>query len=276
MANGVLENNRIPQYCKNLVTKFWQFNDNFSYNTVSGGSNGVANNNQERAYEGDKSLLVTFTGAGEYIFNTGGTETNFEIPRDGWYLFSFAFWKENVNASVDYTIQVYANGVADDDKSIVQTLHNTNGFVDGQWNTYFQFIYFNEGDIVSADFTVQTSNWSGTKVYLDGVMVNLNDRNLTIPPIYQKPEPTIIEVEAIIDLGSISANGSVEYEVTMQGVLEGDFIWPSYPIELIDLGLVVAVPTVSEPNKIKFLVHNKSGGAINPASGSYKFLAYRQ
>jgi hypothetical protein len=62
----------------------------------------------------------------------------------------------------------------------------------------------------------------------------------------------------------------------MQGVLVGDFIWPAYPIELIDLGLVFAVPTVSEPNKIKFLVHNKSGGAINPASGSYKFLAYRQ
>jgi hypothetical protein len=276
MANGVLENNRLPQYCKNLVTKFWQFNDNFSYNTVSGGSNGVANNNQERVYEGNKSLLVTFTGTGEYRFNTGGTETEFVIPRDGWYLFSYAFWKENTDASVDYSIQFYADGVADSDKLIQQTLHNTNGFIDNQWNTYFQFIYFNENDVVSADWSVQASEFSGTKVYLDAVMVNLNDRNLTIPPIYQKPEPTIIEVEEVIDLGSISSNSWVEHEVTMQGVLEGDFITIAYPIELIDLGLVVAVPTVSEPNKIKFLVHNHSGGAINPASGSYKFLAYRQ
>jgi len=275
MAIGVLENNRTPQYCKNLVNKFWQFNDNFTYNTVSGGTNGVANNNQERVYEGEKSLLVTFTGTGEYIFNSGGTETDFIIPRDGWYLFSFAFWKENVDASVDYTIQFYANGIADTDKSIVQTLHNTNGFIDNQWNTYFQYIYFNEDDVVSADFTVQTSNFSGTKVYLDAVMVNLNDRNLNIPPIYQKPEPTIIEAESVIDLPSISAGETTEFEVTMQGVLVGDYISVAYPIALLTADLVVSVPTVSEPNKIKFLVYNPTGSAVDPASATFKFLSYR-
>jgi hypothetical protein len=276
MANAVLWNDRTPQYCKNLVNKFLQFNDNFSYNTVSGGDEGVASNNQERAYEGDKSLLVTFTGTGEFKFNSGGTETQIEIPKDGQYLFSYAFWKDNNDATIDVGLQFYVNGVASPDNLLEQSLHSDNGFVNGQWNTYYQFLSLNEGDLITLDWTVQTDDFSGTKLYMDGLMYNLNDRNLTIPPIYQKPEPTIIEVEAVIDLGSIASNSSIEYEVIMQGVIVTDFITIAYPIQLIDLGLCVAVPTVSEPNKIKFLVHNHSGGAINPESGSYKFLAYRQ
>jgi len=186
--DAVLWNERTPQYCKNLVNKFLQFNGDFSYNTVSGGTNGVANNNQERVYEGEKSLLVTFTGTGEYKFNTGGTETQIEIPKDGQYLFSYAFWKDNDDATIDVGLQFYVNGIAFANNLLEQSLHSDNGFINGQWNTYYQFLNLLEGDLITLDWTVQTDDFSGTKLYMDGLMYNLNDRNLTIPPIYQVPE----------------------------------------------------------------------------------------
>jgi hypothetical protein len=39
----------------------------------------------------------------------------------------------------------------------------------------------------------------------------------------------------------------------------------TYPAELITLGAVVSYPIVTDTNEVSFLIHNHTGGAINPS-----------
>jgi hypothetical protein len=49
----------------------------------------------------------------------------------------------------------------------------------------------------------------------------------------------------------------------------------TYPAELITLGAVVSYPIVTDTNEVSFLIHNHTGGAIDPASGLYTFKIVR-
>jgi len=49
----------------------------------------------------------------------------------------------------------------------------------------------------------------------------------------------------------------------------------TYPVELVTLGLVVGYPVVSDADEVSFIVHNHTGGSVNPASGDYSFKIVR-
>jgi hypothetical protein len=54
------------------------------------------------------------------------------------------------------------------------------------------------------------------------------------------------------------------------GATVGDYVDIVYPSSLITDGLLVSEPNVSDTDTVSFLIHNHSGGSVNPASGIYK------
>jgi hypothetical protein len=144
----------------------------------------------------------------------------------------------------------------------------------GEWSRIGQNIFLDSGFVYTFRWTLekQASSASTSKtIYIDGLCVQqLNQNSLGFQP-YQYPKDVTLFVTETVDVPSISSNSTYTLEVTLNGAEVGDFVQTIYPSELIDLGIIVGVPIVTATNTVKMILHNHSGGSVNPASGDYTF-----
>lgn len=194
MADLVNITNFKSEYTENLLTPFCSFDDDFSWNTVTGGSNAVVSNSTTRKFEGLRALRVDFTGTSEIVFNSGGTEMNFIAPKDGIYTMSARFLKELVDVTSDINVSLYLfkNGISSLDYDLTANLYQSSGFIDGVWNCYAQSINLLAGDVISFNFKANSDS-IGAHFYIDGLKLEYNDRQLlAMPAIYTRPEGTYV------------------------------------------------------------------------------------
>jgi len=78
----------------------------------------------------------------------------------------------------------------------------------------------------------------------------------------------LLTATATLDFGSIAANGIGELTITVTGAATGDFAIVSAPAAL-ESGLTFSA-FVSAADTVKIRLHNNSGGAVDPASASWK------
>lgn len=272
---GIRTSQETPIYSENVLTNFWTFNDALTWNVVSGGSNGVSENSDSGfVYAGKKSILTTFTDTGVLIIDAGGTDGDVTINKTGNYILSYRLTKDDVDATIDVGVYMYVNGILQTYNKFEQTLKTgIDGYVDDIWNCYFQYCSLDENDVITFQFDFQCDTL-GTKLYFDGLKLELVDRALGLPSYYLEPLPIIIEHTETLDFPSIS-NNSVEFlSFTMTGVLVGDFIDMVAPVAFNDLH-VISQCYVSDVDEVTVKVHNSSGGSINPASGDFIFKVTR-
>jgi len=110
--------------------------------------------------------------------------------------------------------------------------------------------------------------------YIDGMKIEQSDKGLDLPSFFTEPIPIVINETVTIDIPSIASNSSEIVTATVTGAKVGMFVNIDYPSALITDELIIGVPIVSATNTVSFVVHNHSGGAINPASGDFKFRVY--
>jgi hypothetical protein len=259
------------KYSENVLPICANFNDSFTWNTVSGESSGLAVNATNRIYAGQKSLRVSFDGTDEIVFNRGNSDFEFLVERGGYFILSYRFYKSDPLAIINFKINVFTDGVLSPQNIIEQTLDSTDGFIDYAWNAYTQVIFVGDSETIDFSFSAQSSIPDGA-VYLDGMSLMYDDRQLGMLPVYREvPTPiTTIEVTETIDVPSIGSNDSYTVAMTVTGAVVGDFITGFvYPIELITLGLTVGQPLVTDTDEVSFIIHNHSGSSINPATGDY-------
>lgn len=195
--NGVQITQETARYSDNLLNTFCNFNTPHTWNKVSGGANvGVIENSISQTYSGKRAIKLTFVNTGECIFNAGGFQMQTNITSSGVYLLSYRFAKDNTPSEVIAKVQIYINGTLFPNNEIIQTLSTENGFVDFQWNTFYQEISLNDGDIVDFAFSVQCDT-TGVDFYIDGLKLELNDRNLNVPSIYSEAKPTIPQEDVV-------------------------------------------------------------------------------
>lgn len=273
MRNGVICTNEVAKASNNILPEFCNFNDVFSWNKTSGGSNANIINNigGRRSYYGIGAVEIEFIGTAEVAFNSGGTQTNTVIQRDGRYLLSYAFDKTDVSSDITYTVNVYVNGTLFAQNTIVQNLYNTSGFEDGLWNCYFQSFDLEYGDVVSFGFIAQ-SDTIGSKVYLDRFKLEIDDRGSGLPTIYTEAPLAVIEEENTITVGLIPTLETVTINASITGAKIADstrrYVLMVYPLELITLGLVVSEVTLTADNVAKFTILNPTSGDITPTPSS--------
>ena len=274
--NGVQITQETARYSDNLLNSFCNFNSVHSWNKVSGGANvGTIENSTQDKYAGKSAIKVTFVNTGECIFNAGDSQMRTNIPSSGVYLLSYRFYKDDAEAQIVVKIQMYVNGGLSVNNTFEQTLNTANGFVNGQWNTFFQEVSLNDSDVVDFAFSVQCET-TGVNLYIDGLKLEKNDRNLNVPSVYSEVPIEVVEQENTLLIPIINAGSS--YIVTFvlpNAKLGTDYIVMKYPNSLITQGLLVGTPTLTADGIGKFIIFNPTGSnstAINDAIFNFKVV----
>jgi len=195
--NGVQITQETARYSDNLLNSFSNFNSPHTWNVLSGGSNvGVIENSTTENYAGLRSIKIPFINTGECIFNAGGSEMEVNIPKDGVHLLSYRLYKEDLDAEITLKVQMYVDGNLFPENEIIQTLSTANGFVEEEWNTFYQEVTLGGDQVVDFAFSVQ-SNSAGKILYIDGLKLEFDDRNLNIPSIYSEAKTTVPQEDVV-------------------------------------------------------------------------------
>lgn len=278
MIEGFLFSQEIPIASNNLLNEFCNFNKVFVWNKPSGGANATILNNVtgRQSYFGLGAVSLNFSGTGQVSFNAGGTEMRKTIQRTGNYLLSYAFNKSDESSDITFIVEMYVNDVLQPNNTITQNLYSTSGFVDGQWNTYFQSVYLEYGDVIDFAFKAQ-SDTTNCYLYFDRLKLEINDKTLGLPSIYTEAPLDIFIEENNITVGEILDGETKIITASLTGCkLTDDFIAMKYPSELNDLGLIVGYPSVYENDVVQFSITNLTGDAVTPnEDGIYYFKVIR-
>lgn len=266
MIQGVIIEQEIPKLSNNILREFCNFNELFTWNKPSGGANATIVNSlfTRNAYYGDGAVEISFTGSGQVEFNSGDSAMSKVIPKTGSYLLSYAFNKTDPDSAIVFIVEVFVNDVLYSETTITQDLYNSSGFVDGQWNVYFQSMEFAQSDVVDFNFKVQ-SDTTACKLYFDRLKLEFDDKGVHTPTIYTEAPLTPIEEENIISVPDILAGETTTVTASLTGAKINNprrYVIMETPLELTTLGLIISVPLVSSDNVVKFNILNPTGSTV--------------
>lgn len=188
MANAVKTLNESPKYSENLLQPFASFDEAFTWNTnITGGDGSItAVNSPSLKYKGDRGLLFTSTDC-DAIINSGGSDMQIAISKTGTYILSGRLFATTAyDAQVcNFSFYVYRNEVLTYQFDV--TMGVDFGFEFGKHQTYFQQLELTDGDIVDFEFKIGNEGGGYFQFGLDGLKLELDDRDLFIPSRYTLP-----------------------------------------------------------------------------------------
>lgn len=286
MANAVKTYQESPKYSENLLNKFSNFNNAFTWYTENTGGLGALTviNSPLLKYKGERGMLFSMNDDCEALVSAGDDSMQITVNKSGNYILSGRLFSElDYNTQgIGFSFYVYVNGLISQqfDVNVGVGVGDTQ-FVFNKHNTYFQQLPLNDGDVI--DFVFKVSNNSGAffKFGLDGLKLEFDDRNLNMPSRYtegglsEAVSPlTKTSNEYILDFPSVTANSTEHLDVTFTGAIEGDFVDIAVPFASQMTNLIYTAQ-VSDANTIRIKCHNTSGSAENPPSGLFKLRIIR-
>lgn len=253
---------------KNVLNKFSEFNQPFTWNVATGTAS-AENYDSDQLY-GKSCLRIIPDATVDCVVNSGGNENEINISEDGDYVFSIAYKFTNSGDNiVVLSVIVYINSMPTEYEFTIDTTINTP-------DEYCIFAQRINGlavdDVIDFAFKINAGTTANViRHFFDCMKFEKVNFENSMPSIYTSYEPIEINESQIIDVPSISSNSYETVVATVTGAIVSDFVQMTYPSELITLGAVVSVPIVTDNDEVSFLIHNHTGGAINPASGLYTF-----
>ncbi len=193
-------------YGKNEVNRFMNFNAAATWNILAG--TGSALHSSTIYFDGDMSLKVSSTDkTTTLITNYTAATVDTTIKIGGEYLFTI-YLRNDTNEQITGNIRVYKNAVLE--KTIPYTLEITD---EDTWLEFFDKATLAINDLITFDFSIIDNSGSilGSRtVWIDGIGVYLNDRNMDLPPIYTPPQD-LFEDRNVISKNSVytAVNGDV-------------------------------------------------------------------
>ena len=184
---GQLIQNQEARASENIFNPFLTFNTPYTY-TISDGV-GVAeiSNTDEFSLTGEGSLKIRFLEAGSNISFNADVQTNSVVRSTGLHFIQFAVYKNNPNADVNLTVSVLINDTFSANRSIAQNVYNASGFVDSNWNIYYQSFFANEGDVISLTWSADSDDETAI-VNIDNFKLERSNQNILAPTIYSDPQ----------------------------------------------------------------------------------------
>jgi hypothetical protein len=174
-------------YAENIVDNLLLF-DSGTWNIASG--TGTATLDTNNVFAGDSSLKVQNNTPIAALTATNSVQSTI-MPSTNKYHFSFYVKKDVALEVISGAVLVYRNAVLADTQSF--TIGNGVSELDEN-DTWIRYqndkIYsFDKGDDITFQFRIDSlvTTELTTKLYFDGVMMNLDKRNNTIVPLYNKP-----------------------------------------------------------------------------------------
>ena len=264
----------------NLLNPFATFDSDYTWTILSGSGTAIQKTQSKRTGARGLQLKSLVTDG----ITCTSTLTEVTIAETGNHIVSFKIREDAgvLNGNPMY-LNVYINGLLEQ-----YELELSGDLSD--WKTYTQVIPLDAGDTFEFGFSIDTNDVGAFYIVsVDDMKLEFDILGLGTPSVYTESydnglylvkvennvysyEPYIIqEVSQTIDVPSIASNSYAEVVATLTGAEIGDFVQMTYPSEIISLGLILGYPIVTATNEVKFLIHNHSGGSVNPASGNYTF-----
>lgn len=254
--------NSISEYSENLLTPFCTFDKTHSWNIISGGANGIVSNSNVRKFDGLKSLRVDFTGIGQLVFSSGSTEMDFTAPKDGIYILSSRFFRElTATGDVSFEFTLFKNAIPFLE---INENFNTETFELGKWNNFAQSFELEEGDVLSFVLKIGSSI-TGNHIYIDGLKLELDDRNLGIPSVYSRPIEQITGWQSKTDtINTQILTADIDNLISFAGVDANNGL-----IGLMDTGAKITPLNLNDNIKVDFVC------SFNSPSGTNDFLSIK-
>lgn len=111
----------------------------------------------------------------------------------------------------------------------------------------------------------------GDRVLLTQAEVNIPEDLIVVAPYATNPK--ILQGSAVINFGSISAGAVATATITVTGAVAGDCVKVGVPAAF-NAGLMWS-EHVTAADTVTLRVYNTTGGAIDPASGTFKATVVR-
>jgi hypothetical protein len=187
MIQGILlQDEPIAKYSENIFNPFLSFDElDFTYTFLTGGSNIEVSNSDEFKLGVLNAQKIRALNTSSATFNAGSS-TNTAIKESGLHTVQFTAFKNDVNANIQMRLEVYINDVLTSNRTIEVQMRESEGFLDNNWNIYYQTFLANEGDVVSLGWYFECSEVDCI-TYLTGYKLERNNQNLFAPTIYNKP-----------------------------------------------------------------------------------------
>lgn len=268
-------------YAENILPKFCNFDDVGAFDfSVTGGSGTVSifsmplGTYQNSINQGSGSLFASSLAydLDDLVFESAGAKDGFSTSDQTLGLVSACFYKV-ANQNIKVQLKIYYTAV------LYETLEfDLSGYPSEKWIRLGQTLDLNVGNytfkwVLKADLA---SPSAFCNLYIDSFCVQHYNKYAT-DGLYAYQPANGIEIihSETLDFPSVSSNGTEELTFTMTGAKVGDFIQMVVPVASYATGLIYGMPDVISDDTVKVVVHNATGGAINPASGVFKFKIVR-
>lgn len=183
---GQLIQQQIARASENIFNPFLTLNSPNDYTITDGVGVAEITNTDEFFLTGAGCMKIRFLTTGQVSFNAGLYKTDSVIRETGLHFIQYAVYKNNPSADINLTVQVFINETFSETRAIAQNVYSTSGFVDGNWNIYYQSFLANEGDVVSLAWQVDSDDETAI-VYMDNFKLERANQNLTAPTFYTNP-----------------------------------------------------------------------------------------
>lgn len=178
-----------PVFSPNLLPTFCRFDNVYTFNEVSGGSNILAitvpTTDNRFSYTGTGGVSISFLGTSEAEFNHPDGGCAFVAQDTGTYICSFALRKSFVTMVNTFKVIAFVNGIPTEYDC---DLTPASGFNENGWNTFYFTFQAEFGDTVDFSFKVSGSVL-GQSLYFSRFKAERDNKGLSIPSVYTSPEP---------------------------------------------------------------------------------------
>jgi hypothetical protein len=260
MIQGILlQDEPIAKYSENIFNPFLSFDElDFTYTFLTGGSNIEVSNSDELKLGDLNAQRIRALTTSSATFNAGSS-TNTKIKETGLHTIQFTAFKNDVNANIQMRLEVYINDVLTSNRTIEVQMRESEGFLDTNWNIYYQTFLANEGDVVSLGWYFECSEVDCI-TYLSGYKLERNNQNLLAPTIYSKPTYLNNKWQEIIDFdNTLNLIEDVSTNFQFSGTSTKNYVGD----DLIDSELTVNRLNDLFTAEANFLIEIPSGSNLN-------------
>lgn len=256
----------------NLLNKNLSFNLPFAANVASG--SGTASTSTDIAYSGGRSLYVNnLSTTFPIVVNGGGT--NWYNDYTGSYVLGtsavqqFSIFNSMGSGRVlTGRLNIYVDAVLVYILEFTTESHSC-------WETFYAPIALYGNYDYSFELDNDPDEAESIECYLGGIKLEIDDKRSNMPSPYTGYVPKEFVLSEAVNVPSIADGDSYTYTATLTGAVVGDYVQVTYPAALLTAGLIIGQPIVTAANTVSFLIYNNTGGAVDPASGTYTFKIVR-
>ena len=180
-------------YADNIIDELLTFDPPQTWSVSSG--TGTAATNTVLAYQGNKSLKIENTDPTADITVTNSVQSTI-IPVGGTFQMSWYLYKDDLGEAYSGSVNIFKNGSPYNTQAFTLGGDDSDEFANKDFNEeWVRFVSdidleFLKNDEVTITITLNgISGYLGASatLYVDGIMLNLNNRLNTMPPLYQRP-----------------------------------------------------------------------------------------